>query len=99
MDNNSNAGGSDLKFKAFASGMREQKNIMEIMNWISFFEDEYNCTGICKAASFYWSKSIELGKPTISCIKGLKDGISKAFLGIGICAIVAGGLLWFVWIC
>jgi len=68
------------------------------MTWIEFFEDEYECAGICEPASFYWSKSIELGKPTKSCIIGLKNGITKAFLGIGICALVAGFLLFIVWI-
>ena len=60
------------------------------MYWLEFFEDEYDCAGVCTPSLFSWSKSIELGRPTKSCIIGIKDGITKAFLGIGICALVAG---------
>lgn len=68
------------------------------MYWLEFFEDEYDCAGVCSPSLFYWSKSIELGRPNKSCIIGIKDGITKAFLGIGICALVAGCLLFIVWI-
>ena len=84
---------ADANFKAFSKTLRDQNNFADIMYWLEFFEDEYECAGVCSPSLFSWSKSIELGRPNKSCVNGIKDSIYKAFLGIGICALVAGFLL------
>lgn len=65
---------------------------------MTFFEDEYECAGICTTATYYWSRSIDLGKPTKDCVSSIKDDMSNAFLGLGACTLIAGIFLLFVFI-
>lgn len=68
------------------------------MEWVEFFEDEYTCAGICSPALFYWSKSIELGRPTEACVGSIKDDLTESFLGLAVATLVSGFLLFFIWI-
>ena len=69
------------------------------MEWIEFFEEEYTCSGICTPALFYWSKSIDLGKPSKSCVNSIKDDLTDSFTGMAIATLFSGILLFFIWIC
>jgi len=68
------------------------------MEWIEFFETEYSCAGICEPVMFYWSKSIELGIPTKSCVNSIKDDLTSSFTGLAGATLASGILLFFVWI-
>jgi len=68
------------------------------MKWIQFFEDEYDCAGICLPASFSFSKSIKNGRPTEGCIGAIKDDLNTAFLGLSVVTLLAGIFLFFVFI-
>jgi hypothetical protein len=83
-------------FQGFADGFREQSNIVTVMDWVNFFEEEFDCAGICKPATFYYDRSIELGKPNSSCIESIKDELTSSFQGLGIATLVSGILLFFV---
>ena len=85
-------------FAIFAKKFREQSDYETIMKWIEFFEDEYTCAGICSPALFYWSKSIEIGKPTKPCIMRIKDDLSASFTGLAIATLISGFLLFVIWI-
>lgn len=63
------------------------------MDWVTFFEDEYNCAGVCEPALFYWSKSVSQGMPTESCISSIKDDLSTAFMGLGGACLISGFVL------
>jgi hypothetical protein len=89
---------SSTDFKNFASGFTSQADYSDVSAWISFFEDEYDCAGICTPAQFYWGKSIESGRPTQSCIGKMKDSISSPFKGLAVATIICGIFLFFIFI-
>mgnify|MGYP001473114236 FL=1 len=69
------------------------------MEWIEFFEEEYTCSGICTPALFYWSKSIDLGKPSKSCVNSIKDDLTDSFTGMAIATLFSGIPLSYIWNC
>ena len=91
--------GRDFEFQAWAEGFVGQTTYDTISDWIKFFEDEYDCAGICEPSYFYWSKSVVTsGKPSSSCISSIKDNVTSAFMGLGIATLVAGIFLMFVFV-
>ena len=87
-----------MAFYVFANELYNQEGYDEISKWIKFFEDEYECAGICETATFYWSKPISAGRPDASCIESIKDDLTSAFQGLAITTLIAGIFLFFVFI-
>ena len=86
------------EFKTFAKSFRTQTDYQGLVDWIDWFEDTYDCAGICKVAAFYWTKNPATSRPTESCISSLKDDITVPFLGLGIATMMSGFLLFFIFI-
>lgn len=86
------------EFYAFCKEFRGQDSYDGITKWVNFFETEYDCAGICSTAEFYWSRSIDEGKPTASCIDNIKSDLTNAFVGLGVTTLIAGIFLFFVFI-
>ena len=85
-------------FYMFAKQFREQSNYDQIKNWITFFEEEYDCAGICKPALFSWTRSIHEGRPTESCISSLKDDVTSNLFYLGLVGLVSGILLFCIFL-
>lgn len=85
-------------FYAFAEEFRGQSTYDDIVKWIAFFEDEYDCAGICTPARFYFTRSIDSGKPSSGCVESIKDEVTNAFTGLGITTLIAGIFLFFIFI-
>ena len=83
-------------FKEYANGLTEQSLFDDVMDWVKFFEDEFECAGICEKSLFSTSASIEAGVPTKHCLDGIQDGLSNAFLGLGVSSLIAGIFLFFI---
>ena len=58
-----------------------------------FFENTYDCAGVCQPALFSLGKSVELGRPNASCIGSLKDELNSEFGGLGAATLISGVLL------
>ena len=86
------------QFYQFAKEFREQNDFDKIKDWIAFFENEFDCAGICKPALFSWTQSVNSGKPLSSCIGAVKDELKGSFMGLGICTLVSGILLFFIFL-
>lgn len=86
-------------FYQFAKNFREQGDFTEIKEWIEFFEDEYECAGICEVALFNWIQPVAEGIPTKSCVTSVKEDLEASFMGLGISTLVTGGLLFLIWLC
>ena len=50
---------ADLDFQSFADSFKDQPDFDTIQEWIEFFENQYDCAGICKPSLFSWSQSID----------------------------------------
>ena len=58
-------------------------------DFIQYIEDEFDCSGLCKPALFYLSKSIKYGPPKKTCMKVLKDVIKEAAKPYSFSAVIA----------
>lgn len=90
---------ADYAFYQFAKNFREQTDFTDIKEWIEFFENEYECAGICNKALFNWIQPVAEGIPTQSCVTSVKDDLTGSFMGLGIATLVSGVLLFFIWLC
>lgn len=83
-------GGSSIPFQVFANEVTKLDQWPMLVDLVSFFEDRYDCAGVCSPALFYFSKSVELGKPGGSCIGNLKDELNEQFIGLGSATFISG---------
>ena len=95
----SETAGATEYFKAFAKAFRSQSNFAQVMEFIEFFESEYQCAGICSEALFSWSVSVNQGKPTQTCLISIKDDISTIFMVLGLVTFLSGVVLLCVFVC
>ena len=51
------------EFRDFATGWSRSDGYNEEVEYMKFFEDEYECSGICKDALFAFTRPISAGKP------------------------------------
>jgi len=86
------------EFKTFAKNFRSQTDYDGLVKWMDWFEDTYDCAGICNVAAFYWTKNPAIARPNQSCISSLKEDITTPFLGLGIATVICGILLFFIFI-
>ena len=86
-------------FFEFAKNFREQGDFSEIKEWVEFFEDEYECAGICEKALFNWIQNVDEGIPKKSCVSSVKEDLEASFMGLGISTLITGVLLFFIWLC
>lgn len=70
----------------------------EVLNLITTLEEDFDCSGICKFATFWASKSIKTGPPPQACIYKLKDSFDEDMVLIG-WSIVATGIMTFFMLC
>ena len=65
--------------------------------FVQQIEDDFDCSGLCRPALFYMTRSIEQGKPKKTCMKVLTTVISEAASPFGnscVIAAVAGLISW-----
>ena len=65
---------------------------VEVINLMKQFEEDFSCSGMCEHATFWASKSIELGPPKQACIYRLKDSFDEDMVLLG-WSIVATGIM------
>ena len=80
----------EIVFYASAKYIREQRIYKETIEWIAFFEREYDCAGICKTSLFAWTRSIEEGRPHQNCAQGVNEGLKPWLIGLDIGCIGLG---------
>jgi len=68
----------------------EENNLDLAIDFANYFEEEYSCSGICRSALFYYSRSITAGKPEQVCLMFLKQEVQNNLAYMGVAAIVAG---------
>jgi len=65
---------------------------------ISYFEAKYTCSGICTTSLFYTSLDLEKGVPSTTCLTYLKTEIGDSMQYLGVTAVVAGLIMFLIWI-
>ena len=80
------------EFIDFAVGWQDSLGYAEEVEYLHFFEEEYECSGICEEALFSFSRSVELGKPK-SCFQPIKDEVRDRMWWLGVSTAGSGILL------
>ena len=78
-----------VEFGYFAERTRYQSNYKDIDTWMEFFEEEYDCAGVCEPALFAWKTSIEEGRPKNACISNMKDNLNFTYLSLATITLMA----------
>ena len=65
---------------------------------VSYFEQNYQCSGICKTPLFYNSLDLKAGIPTKNCQEAIKKEMNSNVIYLGVTGVVIGVLLWFIWV-
>ena len=65
---------------------------------IKYFESKYVCSGICNSALFYYSLTVELGPPQVTCLRYLKEEVGDNLTYLGVSAILAGIVMFLIWL-
>lgn len=68
------------------------------LDFSSFFENSYKCSGLCRPALFFYSVEIKEGRPMDPCLMILKDEISNNLSYMGISAILVGIVMMITWL-
>ena len=89
---------ASIPFRIFANEVTGRKDWPILVDLLNFFEKKYDCAGVCAPALFYFSRSVELGKPKGSCIGNLKDELNESFTGLGTATFISGILLLVIFI-
>jgi len=66
---------------------------------LNYFENKYQCSGICTPSLFFYGLNLSEGIPTVTCLNYVKEEIGDSLQYLGVTAIVCGVLMFFVWIC
>lgn len=77
------------KAKAYKdmAGKEAYKRAQKFVEW---FESQYKCSGLCKVGYFYYSLSLDEGRPTTTCMSFLKEAIGNNLTYLGIVSLLAG---------
>jgi len=67
------------------------RNELEVLNLDLFskIEEEYDCSGMCESALFYYSKSTSEGIPNDTCLKHLKNNLGSDSIGYAYVAVIS----------
>ena len=69
------------------------------MDFSSYFEEAYQCSGLCTPSLFYYSLDVSVGVPKEPCLLNLKDEISNNLSYMGIAGILSGIIMLIAWCC
>jgi len=68
------------------------------IQFVNFFETNYQCSGVCEQALFFYQLKLEEGRPANSCLIYLKDEkIGHNLTYMGITMLVAGFVMLLTW--
>jgi len=69
------------------------------MDFITFFEGKFACSGICEKALFFYTLPMSEGPPKTTCLSNMKDEIEHNLTYMGITATTCGLVMAFTWLC
>lgn len=69
------------------------------LEFITFFEANWPCSGICDQALFYYTLPMSDGPPAETCLATLKEQVQNNLTYYGITCTIAGIIMFLTWIC
>jgi hypothetical protein len=65
---------------------------------LKYFEQKYECSGVCEPALFYYSLNLNKGIPSTTCLSYMKEEVGDGLKYLGITGIVTGITMFLIWI-
>lgn len=69
------------------------------MDFITFFEGKFACSGICERALFFYTLPMADGPPKSTCLNNMKEEIEHNLTYMGMTATTCGLVMLLTWIC
>lgn len=66
---------------------------------VSFFEQKYMCSGMCKKSLFYYSLETTAGRPEQTCVSFVKDEFWANLAPLAITSGASAVIIFFIWCC
>lgn len=66
---------------------------------MTYFEEKYECSGVCTPALFYYGLSLSDGIPTTTCLSYMKEEVGDSMMYLGVTGIITGITMFLIWIC
>jgi len=79
--------------------LAEDKSYKQALEFITYFEKEFTCSGICSTSLFYYTLPMAEGPPTTTCLFHMKEVISNNLTYMGIAATLVGLVMIVTWLC
>jgi len=78
--------------------MANSKEFKHAMDFITFFEGKFACSGICEKALFFYTLPMSDGPPTETCLSNMKKEIEHNLTYMGITSTLCGLTMFATWI-
>ena len=83
------------KYEKMAQGKEYQAGF----NLVKSFEKRFDCSGICDTQLFYYTRPMNKGPPTSTCILHMKNAIANNLTYMGMASTMCGLIMVFMWLC
>jgi len=67
-----------------------QEYLETVSQFVSYFEENDSCTGICESSLFFFVSELSKGIPERTCIKPIQRLVKDTMFGLGICVFLTG---------
>jgi len=66
---------------------------------LSYFEQKYTCSGVCRPAFFFYSLPLSTGLPSENCLTYMKNEIGDSLKYLGLASTICGLVILLIFIC
>jgi hypothetical protein len=66
---------------------------------LAYFENKYQCSGICESSLFYYELDLTFGPPKTTCLLHVKEEVSGSLTYLGVTALIIGVICLLIWVC
>lgn len=77
----------------------DSEEFQAAMGFITYFEGEFTCSGICDSSLFYYTLPLDKGPPANTCLVNMKDVIANNLTYMGMASTLAGIVMAVTWLC
>lgn len=66
---------------------------------LSYFENKYQCSGICESSLFFYELDLSYGQPKTTCLLHVKEEIEGSLTYLGVTSLLIGVVCLLIWLC
>jgi len=65
---------------------------------LSYFEQKYECSGVCHSSLFFYDLDLNEGPPVETCLKYMKEEVSGDLQYLGYTSLAVGIICMLIWV-